>query len=401
VWWLLLACRDAPDEGKWFLAPATPASDADDEIRRLEALGYAAGTEPASAAPTGVLRRTALAEDGVNLVVSGHGPQAALVDMDGRTVHTWHVPFATSFPDDAPFGMAGARENFRRASVSSDGGLVFLHEGVGIVAVDAESRVRWARANRAHHDLDLRPDGTVWTLTRKAQVVPAVHAERPILEDFAVHLDESGNTLAEVSIVRAMLDSAWKDLVHFREGGDVFHTNTIRVLDGRHVAIDPAFAAGNLLVSLRHADTVAVIDPVARRAVWAQKGPWRRQHDPLLDHTGRVVVFDNIGGRWGRSRVVAIDPTSREVAWQWDDHEALRSRTLGALQELDNGNLLVVESERGRAVEITPSGEVVWEYANPHRAGQDDRYVAAVFDVVRYPPSLADAAASWRSRSNP
>ena len=61
------------------------------------------------------------------------------------------------------------------------------------------------------------------------------------------------------------------------------------------------------------------------------------------------------------------------------------SETCGANQRLPNGNTLIVESDNGRAFEVTPDGTTVWEYVNPHRAGEHDELIAALLDVVRLP----------------
>ena len=34
-------------------------------------------------------------------------------------------------------------------------------------------------------------------------------------------------------------------------------------------------------------------------------------------------------------------------------------------------------------MEVTPEGEIVWEFVNPHRSGEDDELIATLFDLVR------------------
>ena len=38
-------------------------------------------------------------------------------------------------------------------------------------------------------------------------------------------------------------------------------------------------------------------------------------------------------------------------------------------QQLPNGNVLITESDRGRLLEVTRAGEIVWEYWNPYNYG--------------------------------
>jgi hypothetical protein len=49
---------------------------------------------------------------------------------------------------------------------------------------------------------------------------------------------------------------------------------------------------------------------------------------------------------------------------------------------------LITESDAGRAFEVTRAGEIVWEFYNPHRAGDDGEYIATLFEVVRLPESF-------------
>ena len=55
---------------------------------------------------------------------------------------------------------------------------------------------------------------------------------------------------------------------------------------------------------------------------------------------------------------------------------------MGSQQALDNGNILITESLRGRIFEITRSGRVVWEYLNP---AEVDGYHASVMEAQRLP----------------
>ena len=49
---------------------------------------------------------------------------------------------------------------------------------------------------------------------------------------------------------------------------------------------------------------------------------------------------------------------------------------------------MISESDHGRAFEVTPDGEIVWEFHNPYRAGEDDRFVASLPELIRLPPDF-------------
>lgn len=41
------------------------------------------------------------------------------------------------------------------------------------------------------------------------------------------------------------------------------------------------------------------------------------------------------------------------------------TRNMGGMQQLPNGNILIDEAVKGRFIEVSPQGEIVWEYINP------------------------------------
>jgi hypothetical protein len=51
---------------------------------------------------------------------------------------------------------------------------------------------------------------------------------------------------------------------------------------------------------------------------------------------------------------------------------------------LPNGNTLIDEGWFGRFFEVTPEGDVVWEYVNPYFGGPPKAQSNAVFRVYRY-----------------
>jgi hypothetical protein len=57
----------------------------------------------------------------------------------------------------------------------------------------------------------------------------------------------------------------------------------------------------------------------------------------------------------------------------------------GTAARLPGGNTLIAITTAGRAIEVTPAGEIAWEFVSPHRAGATGELVAAVFDVVALP----------------
>jgi hypothetical protein len=374
-------------------APGTAAEQ--EEIEQLAAIGYLDGTKAAHARE-GVTRfdpeRSA---GGLNLVVSAHAPEAQLMDMDGTVVHRWLRPSADIWP--GPKQKRRGARYFRRAYLLEDGALLVIYEGLGIAKLDADSNVLWATppegddAPVGHHDLEVQPDGDVLALTRHPRIVPWLNPREVILDDFITHYGPEGEQKARLSLAEAFGRSEYRNLLlhNKREKGDVFHTNSIHRLDGSVAHLNTAFDPGNVLLSIRHLNLLAVVDLDQRKVVWASEGPYKLQHDAKVLPTGRIFLFDNGGKNQKRSRALELDPKTLEIRWQYrgTEQDPLWSRTCGTVQRLPGGNTLVVESDNGRAIEITPDGEIVWEWLSPYRASNDPQLVATLFDLTRLPHS--------------
>lgn len=371
-------------------APAAAAELGPEERARLVSLPYLQGRAlpPAEGPPGVVVHDAAAVQEGLNLYTSGHAPEAILVDASGRALHRWRIGFRDAFPGVAPNSDTAF---FRRAHLFPDGRLLALFQTGGLVFLDWHSRPLGRCRGNFYNDLWVGDDGRIWTLGKEA--APAGKGDGWRLDDFLVLLRYEGGgetcrTERRISITEAFRGSPYAGLLEpMAPEGDVLHANTVAELDGALGGLSPIFARGNLLLSLRELDLVAIVDPRQERVVWAQRGPWRAQHEPTLLPSGRILLFDN-RGHGGESRLLEVDPLTGEIPWQWSGEppSSFSSTIGGTAARLANGNTLVTESVPGRAFEIDPGGRVVWELRSPHRAGRDDVLVAMLFEVQRVAP---------------
>jgi hypothetical protein len=99
-----------------------------------------------------------------------------------------------------------------------------------------------------------------------------------------------------------------------------------------------------------------------------------------------MLLFDN--NRFMRhSRVLELDPFSRRIPWYYmaTPPDSFYTDACGAAYPLPNDNVLVVESEAGRAFEIQRDGTIVWEYVVPHVISGEELLVPYLYDLVRLP----------------
>jgi len=380
------------EDGRWRRLRRSEEENAELEmqIRQLEALGYASGTQTAPALSGVTAHDPVGAYQGVNFYTAGHAPEAILMDMDGRVLHRWGYEFSKVWPDDSkPEVNRLGEHNWRRAHLFANGDILAIYEGLGLIKLDKNSELLWARRNGAHHDLEVLPNGDIVVLTREAHLMPRVHPTNVVLEDFVVVLDRRGREKSRRSLLEAFERSnahraIWENST--KRFGDIFHTNSIEVLDGRFVDRHPSFRKGNFLLSSFYLDTIFVVAPKSNKVVWALHAGFHWQHDARsVDDVG-IMVFDNQGDPAG-SEIEIYDPATGALIWEYHASGSRRffSATCGAAQPLPNGNTLITESDNGRAFEIARDGTVVWEFYNPHRAGDEDEFIASLFLLERMP----------------
>jgi hypothetical protein len=408
---------DAPGEVKEAppvegLAPEASASTEADEIELLSAIGYVAGSDPVGV-PTGVIRyEKEFVDPGINLLTSGHGPVAFLMDLEGNVLHEWRAEFDEVFPYHirAPKGVEAKQNYWRDALLLPGGDLIVIWELYGIFKLDRDSNVLWVVSEAAHHDLQLMEDGSIYHLQGKRRDFPEIPGDRSV-EDFIIRRDANGVELSRVLMSRALRNADWPslreafwELEEERQTGlkkkaryDPFHTNSLRILsESEAERLGDLAQPGDALVSMAMLDTIAIIDMEEESTRWWQQGPFGLQHKPRVTPDGKIILFNNFLTH-DRSSVQTIDIHSGEVTWEFTGTEAepLYSKRSGSVEVLANGNILILETDRGRILELSPDHEVVWEFRNPFVAGEEDPLVAHFYSLHR----IDESALSWLDRS--
>lgn len=386
---------ETQSKGRWRPARIDDSGLDDDTISKINAIGYLDGYNAAPQKNGVTVYDKTRAWEGYNFYVSGHKPEAILTDMNGRVLHRWSYDFERLEMSDSPYATRGAREFWRRAHVYPNGDLLAIHDGLGMIKLDRNSQLLWEYEGLAHHDLEVQPDGAIYTLTRVRSPVPEVLPDEAIFHDFVVALDPEGKELSRTSIVKCVLNAGiqeWLGLNNLLIAyGDLFHANSVEILDGARATSAPGFKAGNVLVSLSAIDAIAVVDMTRETVVWRHTGSFDFQHHATVLENGNLMFFDNRGAETA-STIYEIDPKTREVRWQYQGsaESPFFTESCGSAYRLPNGNTLITESDRGRSFEVTPDGEIVWEFVSPHRAGEDEELIATLFDLVRIAPDYFD-----------
>lgn len=349
----------------------TPAQ-AGDELDDLAALGYSGYDEQPTSARSALGPASPGPPDPGPLLLTDERDRVLLVDRDGSELWSLRVPgrSAVELAEPLPGG--------RVATLAVD-------EGVDIFGPDGTPLASWDLD--CHHDLALEPGGTL---------LVAVHREQPyrgrrVRFDQLVRIDPRQPELAPEPVWDSYEQRAGlielggvSPLDRPREPGappgghtlyDRFHLNSVAVLPLTDLGSkDARFAAGNLLLCLRNASLLLVLEPAGGAITWSY-GPGELDfpHHPTLLASGRVLVFDNGFHRdWSRLLELAPERASSgteaaRIAWDWraDEPADFHSKTRGAVQRLAAGHTLATDSESGRVFELDAAGRVAWQWLRP------------------------------------
>ena len=264
--------------------------------------------------------------------------------------------------------------------VRADGSLIFSFDnGVSLQKFDRCSRQLWATKSRVDHSLNFDPDGRIWGV-----VSP---------DKLAVFDAKSGKRAKVVNMKRWVYSNPAIDPLGLRQidynnksrwstrGGGYWHPNDAEPLPAAYAKAFPQFEPGDLLVSFRSINLIFVISPKSQKIKWWRIGAWRRQHDPDWRPDGTITVFNN-NMHQKVSSIVKIDPKTYQHEVIFDGvKEKFYTWMRGKHEILDNGHIVVSSPQQGRVFEVTPEGEVVFEFVNRY----DDQRTLLVSEMVTLP----------------
>ena len=343
--------------------------------------------------------------------LSGNG-EVYLLDSNGQVAHQWQMPYPPGL-----YGYLLPNGNlFYGGKVRDDGGWDIFEamkrfKGGIMLEADWDGNILWEHRDPYHHHDARRTEagGCLYMTVERMDDDQAARIKggQPgtdaggMWADVLVEVDASGNRVWE-----------WRAAEHLDESAHVITFNDLREEWSHGNTVVPLPAASNVIpakagirepagdavmFSFRNISTVGIIDKASGDIAW-QIGDdvLAQQHDPSVLDNGNVLIYDN--GSHSRhnplpaSRVIEVDPSSNEIVWEYRDNPPFNffSAYISGARRLPNGNTLITEGQPGRIFQVTPAGEVVWEYINPHFAPNEQGYlVNSVFRATHYLPEQA------------
>jgi hypothetical protein len=378
--------------------------------------------------PRGLVTSRAAAFDGYTLYSPLELERTYLVDMKGRTVHTWKTDTRPGLSQYLlPNGHLVRAGNLELRNVFRDG------HGAGgrIEELDWYGTLQWrfdyaSDQHMQHHDVEPMPNGDVLFVAwerktaeealaagRSPKLLPdgelwpdAVLQYRPstgeIVWEWHVwdHLVQDHDpTKANYGDVN--LNPQKIDLNHVLEGNrgekDWNHVNGVAYNAERDEVILSSRSFSEFWV-IDHSTTTETARGVAGDLLFRYGNPATTrskaprtlfvQHDadwiaPGLPGAGNILVFNNgLPKQRPFSSVEEITPVLVDGHYVRNDDGTFAARRrrvypkrgserffaaiISGAQRLPNGNTLMADGPHGRIVEVNERGAVVWEFENPH-----------------------------------
>ena len=350
-------------------------------------LGVLAAILLATIPATNALASPTIFPVGVTISEPGVTPGAVIFEKQdivwafnvaGDVIHTWTAP-----PPYERLWFARPLENGNILTKATLGGLPdAIMEldlaGNPVFQFDQPQDVRF------HHDHEKLANGNYLILCSKDFLDLAI-SDQMITDDCLMEVTANGTIVWEWQTADHYDDFGFtqdkKDKI-FNSGNDWAHANSASEIPQNTSHTDPRFRPGNIIVSYRHLNVVAIVDRDTGEIVWTSENLTIGQHNAHMipddkDGGGNILIFDNgFGSRYNNgfgevsryySRVVEVDPVTTAVVWVYlaPDKKDFFSWFISSAQRLSNGNTLITEGSFGRIFEVNPNLETVWEAVVP------------------------------------
>jgi hypothetical protein len=358
------------------------------------------------------------------ILIDGRDGKSHLIGMKGEEVKTWnYAGFPSLMIDPKLIGGKLGHVLIQKEGMGGHGPDIFRNKTVA--ELDWDGNVMWEWGEQApggaasqNHDIARLPNGNTLLVSTILHAIPGFDAatvpDQCIYEvsrageivwkwTSSEHLDEMGFSADGLAMIHRGFS------ISGAQSGFLVINNMKPLGPNRWFrGGDTRFHPDNIVIDSREGNFIAIIEKASGKIVWrigpyypdTGQPPYRReynhdvprpvdqlagQHDANmiaegLPGGGNLLVFDNQGAAGFPpayissvvgSRVLEIDPVKMEIVWHYDAEDSdqapwtFYSSFISSARRLPNGNTLICEGMTGRIFQVTPKGEIVWEYVSP------------------------------------
>ena len=314
----------------------------------------------------------------------------------GKIVHTWapninKINSSSKLPKE--FNLKRdhnvSRYRINHPLLLKNGDLIIHSMNSPLVRISPCSEVRWFIDKPFHHSTELDSEGNIWVPginfppTLKGINVDSNRADGKIfIEDTIEKISKNGKILFSKPVIQILIDNnleymlppGWQ-IAYGGENLDPLHLNEIQPVfyDGKY------WKKNDVFISLRHISLVFLYRPSTNKIIWYKQGPWVFQHDVDIVNDHQIAIFDNNvddllnANKKGFSETLIYDFEKNKIfspyktGYEKNNISTIRE---GLSEILENGDIFVEETWKGRLLRMDKIGNLKWQFVNREKNGK-------------------------------
>ncbi|MFC1997865.1 arylsulfotransferase family protein [Chloroflexota bacterium] len=342
----------------------------------------------------------------ITSIIEDSSLSVSVIDMDGQTIHEWDIDWFDIWPDPThipkddrrlPKGRPGT--HVHGVVLLENGDIIFNFDFLGMVRLDVCGKVIWRLEYRTHHSIYKDEYNNLWVpgqINHTEPLPDLPNFKPPFIEPTVIKVNLEGEILEEISIIDLFQENGLQGLLYMPSianrntavSGDTLHLNDVETFPS--FMEDGIFKAGDIMVSLRNIHAIVIFSETDLKIKHMSIGEFVRQHDPDFIDGYTISVLDNnliAPEDYGHQSRIIIKSFLNDQSYAYfsgNEAVAFYTEVMGNHEWLPNGNLLITESDKGRAFEIDQQGNIVWEFVNIVADG----YAGRVEDASRLPDTF-------------
>ncbi len=232
--------------------------------------------------------------------------------------------------------------------------------------------VNYNNQNFYHHSLEEDMDGNFFVGSRiypRSEIVKDRFSN--YVEDAIAKINKKGQLIYNKSIPNILnYNSLWN--YKYFNSQDSIHLNDIQPAN-----FDSEYwNKGDLFLSLREVSTILQYRPSNNRIIRVIEGPFYKQHDIDIISNHEIAIFNNNNSSLrdnNISQILVYNFINKKFKKKFQHQlikDNFKTRTQGLQEILNDGAMLVEETDHGRIIFFDKDGNKEWEYVNKSKNGK-------------------------------
>jgi hypothetical protein len=270
---------------------------------------------------------------------------------DKKIIKSWLISISTN---PYIFKNINSTTRYIHPLMTNDSSLIIKEAKNSLISVSSTGKIRWIDSNYVfHHSIEQENDSTIW--------IPSVAKEfkyykiEGFSHDAISAVDPRNGKIKFIkSVADILVENGYKALLDIGYDDDAIHLNDIQPA----LYTSKYWQKGDLLISLRNRNIVALYRPSNNKIIWLKTGPWLAQHDCDFVDGKTIMIFGN-DVIWekkellvnGHNDIYFYDFEKDKISLPYNKvmkKLGIKTKSQGRCDILKNGDLFIDESENGK-----------------------------------------------------